>query len=411
MGLFSKPQTEERTLDYQGYFVESTDETTYVIDERTAMEIPSFNNALETIVSSICKLDVKLYQENSDGKVERHIDDYRLKLLNEENNFYGNAVEYKRQLTRDIILNGISYTYVDRDGLDVKGLYRVEPKNVTIEKKINSKGIPTSILADIVLNDMKNKVDFEDLLVVPYRTNDGTIGQTIFESNQKLLTLMYQELEYHEGVYKNASVPFGVLETPSKVSKDIIDKLKATWSNLYKGVTNSGKIAVLENGLTYKPISQNPNDILLLDSRKANINEVEKIFNLPSGILETSPNDAEMTQNTLRNKTIEPILRLIEESLNKALLLEDEKESGYYFRFDTKPLEVIKGIDKVNTLISKVTNGLMTINEGRAELDYNDFANSDNLVMSLGNVLKKQDGTVEVFNIDGGTKTQEGNDE
>lgn len=410
MGIFSKNVVEERAVEYQGFFVEQTTETEIQMDEGTSMEIPSFSNAIETIVTAISRLDVQLYQENDKGKVQRHVSDYRLKLLNEENSFYGNAVDYKKQIAKDMLLNGISYSYLDKKGLEVDGIYRLNPKDTTLEQSFDSKGIPTSIKLGMNMNGKTSNVDLEDVLVIPFRSEDGITGKSIFEKNQRILKLMYQELEYHEYVYKNASVPFGVLEMEGKANKDIVDRLKATWSNLYKGSKNSGKIAVLENGLKYKAISQNPQDVLLLDSRKANISEIEKIFNLPNGMLDGGNADLEILQGYFKNKTIEPILKLIEEALNKALLLENEKAQGYYFKFDTKPLGMVKGKDFTDSVIAKLTNGLMTTNEARAEFDMNDFANGDDLIMSLGNVMKKPNGSIEVPNIDGGTNNKERDD-
>lgn len=410
MGIFSKNVVEERAVEYQGFFVEQNTETEIQMDESTSMEIPSFSNAIETIVTAISRLDIKLYQEDEKGKVQRHINDYRLKLLNEENSFYGNAVDYKKQIVRDMLLNGISYSYLDKKGLEVDGIYRLNPKDTTLEQSFDSKGIPTSIKLGMNINGKTSNVDLEDILVIPFRSEDGITGKSIFEKNQRILKLMYQELEYHEYVYKNASVPFGVLEMEGKANKDIVDRLKATWSNLYKGSKNSGKIAVLENGLKYKAISQNPQDVLLLDSRKANISEIEKIFNLPSGMLESGNMDLELLQGYFKNKTIEPILKLIEESLNKALLLESEKAEGYYFRFDPKPLGMVRGKDFIDSIVAKVSGGISTINEARAELDMDDFMNSDDLIMSLGHVMKKPNGATEVPNMDGGTNDKKGID-
>ena len=410
MGFFRRNlgQTQEepkpQETEYHGYFVEKLDGQDMVVGEAEAMQIPSFANALELIVSSISKLDVNLYQENEKGEVTRHIKDYRVGLLNDENSYYSNAIDYKRQIVKDMLINGVSYSYLDKKGLDIKGIHKIDPNTVTIDKKANSKGIITSAKASYTMNEATLEVDLEDLLVIPFRSEDGMTGKDIFNDNQKLLRLLYQELEYSENVYKNASVPFGVLETPSKVAKDVVERLKATWSNLYKGSKNSGKIAVLENGLTYKPISQNPQDILLLDSRKANVREVEKMFNLPSGMLESEEvQDVESLYLYLRSRTLEPIIKMLESAFNKALLLEDEKEEGFYFKFDMKPLDLMKEVDKVNSVAMKMQNGIMSINEGRAEFDMKDFEGCDNLALSLGNIFIKPSGEIYVPNIEGST--------
>lgn len=259
--------------------------------------------------------------------------------------------------------------------------------------------ILSKIPIKIYINNIKSTVDLSDLIVIPFRSNDGVKGIDMFRLHQKILKGMFKEIEYMESMYENSSSPRGVLQTQQKIGKDVMEKLKVTWSKLYEGSKNAGKVAVLDNGLEFKPIFMSPTDLDMIKSREHNNKEAEKIYGLPKGMLSSDRDNIEQIQGYFKIKTIEPILALMEQAINKALLLEDEKEDGYYFKFDTTQLDLMNGKDFVETVISKVKGGLMTINEARAIFDYNDFADSDELLLSLGNVLKKMDGSIHIPNI------------
>lgn len=94
-----------------------------------------------------------------------------------------------------------------------------------------------------------------------------------------------------------------------------------------------------------------------------------------------------------------PIITALEESFNKALLLENEKENNYFFRFDVS--EILRATQKemVDMLSTGIKSGLYTLNEARAIIDKPKFGNSDFLLFNLAHVVYKQDGTMVIPNM------------
>ena len=206
---------------------------------------------------------------------------------------------------------------------------------------------------------------------------------------------MLSEILYQNNVVSGGSLPLGILETDGRLSDITAKKLRESWESVYGGVRNSGKTVILEEGLKYKSLSLTPNDLGLLDSRKTHTELTEEIFNLPKGMLSSST----VIQNEEFLKfTLNPILSAIEGAINKTLLLEEEKEDGYYFRFDVSELLKASFKEQVETISNATKNGLMTINEGRQKLDMKPFLDNDFLLLSQGNVKLNADGVIEVFN-------------
>lgn len=366
------------------------------VDENNITEIPSVKNALDLITGSISNLPIYLYKEDNEGNVERQREDYREKLLNEECNSMECSSNLKKNMAKDMLLHGISYSVQDKEYGDILGLHRVEPKQVQLNKMIDRKGFIRDLTVNYTLNRVYvEDLEVEDFLIVPFSSKDGLRGKGILSTNQDILSLMLSEILYQNNVVGNGALPLGILETDGRLSDITAKKLRESWESVYGGIRNSGKTVILEEGLKYKSLSLTPNDLGLLDSRKTHTELTEEIFNLPKGMLSSST----VIQNEEFLKfTLNPILSAIEGAINKTLLLEEEKEDGYYFRFDVSELLKASFKEQVETISNATKNGLMTINEGRQKLDMKPFLDNDFLLLSQGNVKLNADGVIEVFN-------------
>lgn len=366
------------------------------VDENNITEIPSVKNAIDLITGAVGNLPIYLYKEDEDGNIERQREDYREKLLNEECNSIECSSNLKRNMTKDMLLHGISYSVQDKEYGDILGLYRVEPKQVQLNKLIDRKGFIKDLTVNYTLNGVYvEDLEVEDFLIVPYNSKDGLKGKGILATSQDILSLMLSEIIYQNNVVGNGSLPLGILETEGKLSEITAKRLRQSWEQVYGGLRNSGKTVILEEGLKYKPLSLTPNDLGLLDSRKTHTELTEEVFNLPKGMLSSST----VIQNEEFLKfTLNPILTAIEGAINKTLLLEEEKEQGYYFRFDVAELLKASFKEQVETVSLATEKGLFTINEGRALLDMKPFLDKDFLLLSQGNVKLNADGVIEVFN-------------
>lgn len=115
----------------------------------------------------------------------------------------------------------------------------------------------------------------------------------------------------------------GVLETSRSLSTEAIDRLKNSFNQAYTGVKNSSKTAVLEEGLTFKPISVSAEQAQFLASRTFSIEEVARIFNIPPHLLKdlsrSSFNNIEQQGAEFVIYSLMPYISKIEEEFNLKL--------------------------------------------------------------------------------------------
>jgi HK97 family phage portal protein len=130
-----------------------------------------------------------------------------------------------------------------------------------------------------------------------------------------------------------------VLEHPG-VIKDA-EKLRTAWQAQFGGSGNSNKIAVLEEGLKYHPISIPPDQAQFLESRKFQINEICRMFRIPPhmvGDLEKSSfSNIEQQSLEFVKYTLDPWLCRWEQSMQRCLLNRDDKQR-YFWKFNVDGL-------------------------------------------------------------------------
>lgn len=397
MGFLKKKEIENRNYSTA---LNSLFHSNFIfLNEDDALKIPAIKNGVELIASSIAALPVYLYRE-VDGQVEKILNDNREFLLNKEPNFIETAYNLKKKMVKDFILYGGSYALLEKDGLNIDAIYNINASTITAELLINNKGIPIGVDYKFALNGKPLNADITEMLVCLDASMDGaTTNRGLLKDGQKLLNLMKNEIDLHNSFLENGAVVKAVLQTEGRIKQDVLERLKKSISALYSGTKNAGKTLVLEDGLKFVPIQNNLEEIEMINSKKHNTAEVEKLLNLPSGFLQDNQKRSAEDNLVYLQRTLMPIITALEESFNKALLLENEKENNYFFRFDVS--EILRATQKemVDMLSTGIKSGLYTINEARAIIDKPKFGNNDFLLFNLAHVVYKQDGTMVIPNM------------
>ena len=322
------------------------------ITKKEALNIPSVSACVEMISNTVSILPIKLYKE-SNGKVEEVIDE-RVALLNDDTKDTLDGFQFKKAIVEDYLLNGAGYAYIERERNKIKGLYYVDNKSLGIS--INSDSIFKSY--DILVDGVTYK-DYEFLKVIR-KTKDGITGKGIIRENDLALATAYNSLVFENILVKTGGNKKGFLKAQGKLTKEAITELKSAWDNMYKN--NTENVIILNNGLDFQEASNTSVEMQLNENKKTNFTSICTIFNVAPSLLEGKATDIEY--NNFIKIAILPILKAIETSLNKDLLLPSEKGS-FYFAFDTKDL--LKGdIEKRFKAYEIATrNGIMQVDEVR----------------------------------------------
>lgn len=353
------------------------------INDSIIEKIPSVAENINLISGTVAQMPIYLYDENNSLQVTRKNEDYREFLLNNENSEFETSYNWKYNLVKDLLLYGKSYSYIERKGLKIIGLHRVDPKTVTKKEYIDDKGIIKDIEIHYTLNNKACIASIFDFLVV--EKGNGILNST------NLLELLMEYDNTVKSALKNVVIPSGILTSNRRLTQNVIDKLRDSWQSIYQGGANAGKTIILEEGLSYKNLEISVEKLQLPQIKANFVEDVERIFNM---------HNIDSDEKFLK-RVLSPIICCIENAIDKHILLEKEKKKGYYFRFNTKELLRPSVVEQANAVVQLVKGGLLTINEGRAYMDERPFFNEENdkLLLSLGNCLANKDMDIQILNL------------
>lgn len=91
---------------------------------------------------------------------------------------------------------------------------------------------------------------------------------------------------YQNSVYTNSAVPRGSLESDDELSAEAADRLRADWNRIYGGSANVGKIAILEQGLKFKPVSMPMRDVQFVEQLQLGVQTIARIFRVPLSMIQ-----------------------------------------------------------------------------------------------------------------------------
>ena len=186
--------------------------------------------------------------------------------------------------------------------------------------------------------------------------------------------------------------------------------MRDSWTQTFGGSGNAHKIAVLEEGMKYTPISISPNEAQFLETRKFQINEIARIFRVPPHMLgdleKSSFSNIEQQSLEFVKYTLEPWLVRWEQSMARVLISPSDK-SKYFIKFNVDGLLRGDYQSRMSGYATARQNGWMSANDIREleNLDRIPAEDGGNLYLINGNMTKLAD--AGLF----GKKVQEENEE
>lgn len=233
-----------------------------------------------------------------------------------------------------------------------------------------------------------------DILHIPGLGFDGLVGYSPIAMAKNAIGLAIATEEFGAKFFANGAAPSGVLEHPGTIKDPT--KVREAWQSQFGGSSNSGKVAVLEEGMKYTPISISPEQAQFLETRKFQINEIARIFRVPPhmvGDLEKSSfSNIEQQSLEFVKYTLEPWLVRWEQSMMHSLLTPSEKQE-YFIKFNVDGLLRGDYASRMSGYATARQNGWMSANDIREleNLDRIPAEEGGDLYLINGNMTKLAD--------------------
>ena len=182
-----------------------------------------------------------------------------------------------------LLLWGNAYAQIIRNGKgEVIALYPLMPDRMNVDRDEWGQLYYEYTVSgdDAPINkDSKVRLSPSDVLHIPGLGFDGLVGYSPIAMAKNAIGLAIATEEYGSKFFANGAAPSGVLEHPGTIKDP--SRVRESWQQTFGGSHNSNKIAVLEEGMKYTPISISPEQAQFLETRKFQINEIARIFRVP----------------------------------------------------------------------------------------------------------------------------------
>lgn len=327
------------------------------MDRAKAMAIPAFASSVEMVSAVMAMLPIRLYRK-SDGKVEEVDGDRRVRLLNGDTGDLLRAPEMKKAFCQDYLCSRGGFIYVNRQGPDVESLHYVRSDAVGIEVA-NASHI---FKAAMFVVDGIRYYPWQ-FIYACRNTRSGTDATSLVEQGSEILSTSYATMEYEQSLVRRGGNKRGFLKSPRKLAKDAIDALKRAFAKMFR--KDGENFVVLNEGIDWVEASETSVEMQLAENKEANANDIYSMFLLPPSLVRGDAKEEDRDNNTRYG--IIPMLSIFESAINHAMLLEDEKDDGYYFAFDLKEFTKADMKTRWASWALAKKNGLVQPEEFRAE--------------------------------------------
>ena len=232
----------------------------------------------------------------------------------------------------------------------------------------------------------------QDILHIPALGYDGLLGISPVAMHREAIGLGQAAQRFGAKLFGSGSMLSGVLTHPGRLRRKAdkpdddspVEKLRKQWNRLYSGMENAGQVAILEEGMQYQTVGIPPEDAQFLQTRKFQIADICRVFNVPSHMVNdldraTFNNISELSISFLRY-TMTPWIVRWEEELNRKLFAGTDR---YYVKFNMTGLLRGTLTERADYYKTAIEYGWLSRNEVRELEDLNKVDGLDEYLQPL----------------------------
>jgi len=363
--VFSRPEKRNIYEDFLRSLGLTYGGTTATMNEMQSMQLSTVYRAVEVISDSIATMpfEVIRFLSNDGWRTdEKHPASY---IIGTEPNPNTSRYTFMKLLVSKVILKGNAFIEITRDKSGNPVALNIINEKIVIFKKKNG-----TLLYKV--GDDERPVDGSEMIHVMNFSYDGLIGVSTLTHAVQSLGLSDASEKQAKGFFSGGANLSGILNVRGRLDKAKADGIKASWNAAFDTTLGSPNgIAVIEEGMTFTPVTVNPKDAQMLESRQFSVIEICRFFGIsPTKAFSTeasSYNSVEAGQLAFLTDTLQPIVAKIENEFNRKLFRPSER-SLLRVRFDIAELLRSDSDSMANYMMKMFQVGAYTSNEIRRKV-------------------------------------------
>lgn len=298
-----------------------------------AMKLSAVDRCIEVLSDSIGKLPIYVMERDTRKRVEDH--PLNLMLSLRANTAQTPSVA-KKMIEVNRNCGGNGYAWIVRDPASLRPTEFLPIPHELVTPWLDSTGTVWYTVIHPFTGEMMT-VHRADMLHMMAYTHNGYKGISVLSRASEVIGASRAAQQYNLNYYANGGQPAGVLQTESDLSGTVSIKLpdgttqkvskkdlvRSEWEKRHAGPTNAQKVAILDYGLKYTPISVSNKDAQFVEQSELSVQDIARFFGVPLYKLQAgkqSYNSNEQNAIEYVVSTLHPIVTQYEEELTWKLL-------------------------------------------------------------------------------------------
>ena len=361
------------------------------VDNKSALTLSAVWGCTKVLSESVASLPLQIYERMADGD-KLLADNHRLYyLLHDQPNKIYTSYTFIEYLVKSICLNGNGYAVINRDrNANIVSFTCVNPQDVRI--------IPEYGSLYYNIKGYDELIPSEDIIHVKNLTNDGILGLSPIQYAAEAVGWGLALQTYGNTYFGNGGMPSGTLESDKVLTTEAVERLRQSWDKAYGGVDNANKVAVLEEGIKFSPVSITNEAAQFLASRQFSISEICRWYrvapHLVQDLTKSSFNNIEQQSLEFVQYTLTPILKRMEQEFNSKIFKVNER-NRFFIEFNVNGLLRGDAKTRADLYTKAIQWGWMSINEVRRKENLNSIPDGDSHLVPLNMTNLETDTTTE----------------
>lgn len=337
------------------------------VNTETLLSLSSVWACVSLVSDIIASLPLMVYQERKGLKTVAY-DHPLFGLLHDNPNYDQTVVDFLSYMCAAQELWGNSYAMIERINGRVTSLTPINPMWVVVRR------IETGAIEYRWSQYGQEHIEIdENVLHIRGFGGDPLGGMSTLHFGRQTFGLASAINIAAGTTFANGMRPSGALAFDKFLTAEQRAITETKLVEKFMGAINAGRPIVLEGGTKWTPLTINPEDAQMLESRAFSIEEVCRYFRVPPVMIghtekTTSwPTGVEQQGLILKQYTIGPRCKRMETALMKQLLTADDIAKGISIEFNMEGLLRGDSAGRADYYGKMTAIGAMTINEVRAK--------------------------------------------
>lgn len=347
--------------------------------------------AVTRITTAICSIKFELYQG------DKHIESHPiLDLLKRPNPKDGKGTFFEEAFTNYLLTGEMIFSKAGTlSSKAPKELWNLNPLDIKIAP--GNFGLPLQFVHK--KNNVETKFDVNPIdgtsdifFMKMYNPDDYWRGQPPLRAAALAADAHNEGLNWNYNLMRKGARPSGMIKAPGAYpAPDVVAKLKAFFRDHMQGGENAGEVGILSGGAEFTPFEVSAKDMDFVNGMQEYAKYVSSAYGVPLPLIDNdaaSMNNMEQAKELLWTDTVIPHTNRFLECFNAWLV--PFFGAGLELRADLDDIPALEGVRarKFDRTIKAKAGGLITINEGRDEIGYDEYVdpNADKIFVAAGQV-------------------------